>query len=446
MSWLAAFRRAIVFAALFVILAPVAWVHAQESVETRKLVAIHTDGPEAEALREELVRLMPSTVQVVSIDVLPKAMRASGLPRDVGAQLANRGARKSLLKALGKALGKAQLDAALIARKKPGKSRDVMLLFVETSAAAEPLDVTVTPASATDRPQALESALAASLGAFAPAPEPPPIDEAEQRAELERQRAEEDRKKKEFVAHRPGFELFEARVAFELGGRSFSYAESPSNTPNTRPYDVFGVPGLGLGGAVYPAATTGIPGLKDLGLLVEYAHFFGLSSQTADVRVFDTSWNRFAAGLRYRLRVRDEGAVPIIGAFGAFGFQNFTFAPRDARATEIENELATVQYRYLKGGLDARIPFGRVAVSPSFAYVGPLSGGTVFERFRGASLAGIEAGLELAVVVDSGIELRLGGDYTRFFASFVPLPGDTYFADGAADQIVRLTLGAAYLY
>ncbi len=439
--------RLLLLASLFCLVALTHRAMAETPGSAPKRMAIHADGPEAAALKEELVRLMPATVEVVAIDFFAKAMSSSGLPREPGTLLASRGGKKSLALGLKKALDKAELDGAVLARKKPGRKPAVMLLFVERGADTPRVDETVAHAGG-ERAEALEGALGSALRAFAPPPARADSASESEAAERVRERDEAARRgnEPEFVAHRAGAELFEVTAGLELGARFFGYHEGAANTANTRPYEVLGVPGLAVGGVVYPAATTDVPVARDLGVFVRYAHFFGLSSQTADVRVFDTSFNRFTAGLRYRLRFGDDADPGTVGAFGAFGFENFTFTPRDDRGVEIASELADVKYRTLKGGLDARIPLGVVALTPSLAYVGALEGGPVYERFREPTLRGLEAALDLALVVGSGVELRLGGDYTRYFASFAPLPDDEYSAEGADDQLVHLHLEAAYVF
>ena len=200
---------------------------------------------------------------------------------------------------------------------------------------------------------------------------------------------------------------------------------------------------------MYPAATTGIAFLSDLGVGVSYEHYFGLDSQTDDGTLrFGTNWNRLTAGLRYRIRVAEMAGLPItINPDVRFGFLNFTFDAETPEAQLIENEIATVEYLFIRGAIDARIPLIEwFALMPAFGFVGPLEGGPVYDRFTGSSVLGIDAQLMLAFVIGAGIEMRGGAEYSRFFSSFEPVPGDSHVAGGALDQFVNLKVGAAYVF
>src|SRR5690606_804153 len=122
------------------------------------------------------------------------------------------------------------------------------------------------------------------------------------------------------------------------------------NSNNLRPFDIFGAPGLVVGGAIYPAATLDIPVVSDLGLVAEYMHAFGLSSQTDDgVYLFSTKYNRFEGGLRYRYRFDDESDFPfVIGASVKVGFLNFILRPENPTSAEIAGEVGTVQYFFVR--------------------------------------------------------------------------------------------------
>ncbi|MBW2456502.1 MAG: hypothetical protein JRI68_18435 [Deltaproteobacteria bacterium] len=149
-----------------------------------------------------------------------------------------------------------------------------------------------------------------------PSPRPSREEEEEEEEEgdgedEEEEEEEEDDEPFDFDAHQVGSELFSLEVGAEFGGRSFAYSDPV--TDNLRPYDVFGVPAILLGGELYPGATTGITGLQDVGVSLSYMHAIGLSSQTADGRfLFGTSWNRFHVGLRYRLRFGERDDNPVV--------------------------------------------------------------------------------------------------------------------------------------
>jgi hypothetical protein len=239
--------------------------------------------------------------------------------------------------------------------------------------------------------------------------------------------------------HAIGTELFDVGLGLDLGGRWFRYSDGL--TPNLRPYHVFGPPMPALSAAVYPAAGTRIPVVRDLGVEVAYAHAFGLASATSGGAAVSTAWDRLDAGLRFRLRTGGP-AAPLIGFRGGVGLERFVIDAQGSLAAEVPN----VTYVFLRAGVDGRIPIGRVAVLVHASYLGALSSGEVYQRFRGASIGGVDLGGGLAVVIAAGFEARVGVDYMRWFSAFDPEPGDAYVAGGALDEMLGVHIGAAYVY
>ncbi|MFT3764997.1 MAG: hypothetical protein QM820_05690 [Minicystis sp.] len=87
-----------------------------------------------------------------------------------------------------------------------------------------------------------------------------------------------------------------------------------------------------------------------------------------------------------------------------------------------------------------------MAVMVHGSYLGPLSTGATYARFRGASAAGLDVGGGLAVKIAAGFEIRATADYTRWFATFAPKFADPYIAGGAVDEMLALQMGLAYAY
>ena len=82
----------------------------------------------------------------------------------------------------------------------------------------------------------------------------------------------------------------------------------------------------------------------------------------------------------------------------------------------------------------------------ALGYDGPLDAGAVHDRFRGATVGGVDATLGLALPFARAFEGRLGATYTRYFYTFHPTPGDAFVAGGALDEFFGITLGGAYVY
>ncbi|MEO5725998.1 MAG: hypothetical protein ABI134_33595 [Byssovorax sp.] len=230
-----------------------------------------------------------------------------------------------------------------------------------------------------------------------------------------------------------------ANAAFEIGGRRFEYKDALS--PNASSYDIFGVPMLSIGLEVYPAGGTKIPFVRDLGLTMRFARAFGISSTTEDGTPVSTQWMRIGGGLRARFRPGSPKG-PMIGVSGGIDFLQFDFDS----AGPIDGSVPAVTYAALRGGIDARIPFWRMALLLDVGYDGALSAGAVHERFRDSSVGGVDFGAGLALTLGAGFELRLRSHYTRYFYKFHPKLGDAYVAGGALDEFLGFGLGVAYAY
>jgi hypothetical protein len=246
--------------------------------------------------------------------------------------------------------------------------------------------------------------------------------------------------------HDIGSAFFVGELGFELAGRWFTYSDGISQ--NLRPYSVFGAPTLAVAAEVYPLAGTGTPVASDLGITLAYARAFALQSATEGGEPIGTTYQRFGAGLRVR-RVIDqltlEGlGAPVVGLSGGLRLITFSYdAPKGLAA-----EVPDVSYTLLRVGVDGRVPLGAVAALVMFDYLAPLSAGTIYDRFRDPSVAGIGLGAGVAVPVPAlpGLEARLLVEYTRFFSAFSPELGDVYVAGGALDELLGIRLSGAYVY
>lgn len=409
-------------------------------------IAVHVEGRGAAEARELVLQAVPSGVEVIAPDEFTAALRNAGLPGPIGYALTSPTKRRLLLEVVHQAIEGADIDVAVLGRLQARAGRlEIALLLVDDGGEAIVDERVPLVGSEDEQVAAIDDAIGATLAPLAPppepepepAPEPPPDTTAD--GEIEPPPAT-------FVPHRLGRELFAVSAGLEFGGRLFSYSDGIGD--NLRPYEVFGVPALSLSGVVYPATTADVPVLSDLGLTVAYMHAFGLASRTDDDSMrFSTTWNRFSAGLQVRLALSDSPRPATLCLAGALGFLNFTIEPESDAGAAIADEIATVEYLFLRAGLAGSIPLGDVfAMHPSLAYVGPLAGGELYDRFRDASVAGVDLGLLLGLSLGAGFELRTGVRYTRFFSAFAPEPGDRFVAGGAIDQYITIPLTSAYVF
>ena len=405
-----------------------------------KAIAIYVEGNDADAVRAAMVAIVPERLRIIDASVFADALGKEGHRGSFGPALTQPKQREKALGRLRRAAAAIGADEVIAARanKKSGPGGLVVtVLLIDQVPGDLQIDEEVTLPSGSDaKKAALHRLLDSHLEQVAgPRPEtkavttttepttaPPPVDAATAREKNQMSTA-----------------LFAASLAFEIGGRRFVYSDPI--TSNARDYDVFGAPIVAAAVELYPAATTTIPFVKDLGLTGSFARAFGISSATKAGTKLGTTWMRAGGGLRARFRPGSTTG-PMLGINGGLNFTTFTF---DAPPT-LADAAPGVTYVSLRGGIDARIPFWRMALLLDVGYDGALSAGTVHDRFTGATVGGLDGGVGFAILIASGFEARLTAHYTRYFYAFDPVPGDPHVAGGAVDELLGLGIGVAYAY
>jgi len=408
-----------------------------------KAIAVYVEGNEADTVRRAVLAIVPERLRVVDAGAFSDALAKEGQRGAFGSPLSQPEQRGKALAKLRKAAAAVGADAIITLRTKKTSPSGlvVLVLLVDQIPGDLTVDQDVNLPKGNDDArkaalrQVLESHLEELAGPKVAAEKvdtgatttpittaPPPKEEGPAR-----------------VKNQVSTAILVASLAFEIGGRRFAYSDPYSS--NTRDYDVFGAPMPAVGLEIYPAAGTTIPVIKDLGLTGSFARAFGISSATKSGVTLGTTWMRLGGGLRARFRPGSaEG--PVIGLNGGINFTSFSF---DAPAS-LTASVPAVTYASLRGGLDARIPFWRMALLLDAGYDGALSAGTVHERFTGATVGGLDFGAGFAFLIASGFEARLTAHYTRYFYTFDPVPGDAYVAGGALDEFLGLGIGVAYAY
>jgi len=121
-------------------------------------------------------------------------------------------------------------------------------------------------------------------------------------------------------------------------------------------------------------------------------------------------------------------------------------APKSTKST-LPALLPSARTVSLRFGVDGRWQLGsRFGVVLGAAYLAPIEHGEIYDRFRAAHLHGIDGDLALAIGLVPGIELRPSARYTRYFASFKPVPGDAIVAGGALDEQFQFGIGVRYAH
>ncbi|MDI3287958.1 hypothetical protein [Polyangium sp. 15x6] len=231
------------------------------------------------------------------------------------------------------------------------------------------------------------------------------------------------------------------RFGVEVAARWFAYSDPLKVATNLRPYDVVGVPMISLGGELEPLRWTRVPVLEGVAITGEYTFAPHLTSAVTEGRDIQTSWDHGNLGLRVPIRLGRGERAPVVAPRVGYGWLGFSFQETGPLAAEIP----TVSYTLVRVGLDGRIRIaGPLTLVAAFEYLEPTSGGALYERFRDATIGGIDADLGVAFALTKGTELSLSFGYTRFFSTFVPVPGDAYVAGGALDQFGGVKLGIDY--
>lgn len=424
---------------------------SQAEAADAKPIAVYVEGPDADSIRDEVLSVVPGSLKVLDEDTFTEALKKQGQKGQMGNVMAQPKQRGKLLSRIRKATEKAGAQGAIIARVRKTRTggRELWVLFVDPGSEELEYDQAVPLGkSESERESALKEALGPVLKARAPAETEGSSgsassgDTAGSGSGEEKPPEEGDDEPSAESTRVPG-EMTTAIVvvglSFQMAGRFFSYSDGL--TRNLRPYDVFGAP-MGMANLeFYPAGFGDVPVAKDIGLTASYSMAFGLDSATTEGVPIGTTFTRLNAGLRGRIRF-GEVPSPTLGINAGFSMLNFTYeAPAD-----IADEVPGVSYKLLRFGLDMRIPAGPVALELGGDFLMPLSSGEVYGRFTDPSVLGIETRIGLGIPLAAGFELRLAGEYSRFFSSFNPVVGDTHVAGGALDQLIWIRLGAAYVY
>ena len=227
-------------------------------------------------------------------------------------------------------------------------------------------------------------------------------------------------------------------IGIDVGRRQFTYSDPIGETP--RPYLLAAAPLATFGLEIYPLASTLIPVLCDIGFRGRVSRAFALASSTTNGAPLDNSWTRFTGEVRGRVlagRTRELGVAAGIDA-------SYFDLSTDADVGALVPSARTLSFRL---GADGRVRVaGRVSLLAGGAWLAPITRGEIYDRFRRPRVAGIDTELGVAIALTSGSEVRLGGRYTRYFASFDPEVGDSAVAGGALDQQMHVGVALRYAH
>jgi hypothetical protein len=294
--------------------------------------------------------------------------------------------------------------------------------------------------------QAINEGKPAKPGAKAPPPveekpppaeeKPPPVAETPKRVEPTQPPPPPQAPAEEVVREQPREEPTGARPqALRLGvgvkafTRIFGYTDDIFNKLST--YKLPLGPALALDADVYPVAFLMRGAAANVGALVYFDYAVGIQSKAADGTRFGTSAMTLKIAATYRLALGAVQVNPFIG----YSLETYGISATAGGTTPKPN-IPNVGYSGLRGGLQARVHLiGPVSVQLSFAGQYLMSEGEIGSAafFPHAKAGGLDAQLAVPIAIIDRVEVKVQGDYTRFWYSMNPVPGDMYIAGGALD-------------
>jgi hypothetical protein len=236
--------------------------------------------------------------------------------------------------------------------------------------------------------------------------------------------------------------LLQIALTGGVGARRLQYTDPI--TMNLPTYSAAAVPWMGFRAALFPLARTGVRFLRDLGVYGDFGQsLYQQSAVAGGGPILSATWSSFDAGLRWRMQFAERRHItPSVGVAFAYGRTAFTFDD----GGQLLGGTPSVDYRYLRPALDARVAFGPVIVRADAGYRAVLSAGYVGSHFPRADIGGVDVSVGLAVELPKRFELGITGQYQRFFYDMHVKPGDPFIAGGALDEFVVGELALAYVF
>jgi len=229
-------------------------------------------------------------------------------------------------------------------------------------------------------------------------------------------------------------------VSVGVGMRHFGYSDPVGYA--LAPYRLPVAPMTSFELEAYPAASSAVPFLRDLGLRGYVSRAFAFDSNTPQHVALETSWTRFGGELRERLIVPSAHRFEA-GILAGMDASYFGIVARG----NVPALLPAARSVALRFGFDARLLVAwRLSLLLGGAYLAVTTSGEIYEHFRRPRVGGLDSNAGFAVDLGSGLEARLTGRYTRYFSSFRPALGDPYVAGGALDELWQFGLGVRYAH
>jgi hypothetical protein len=235
-------------------------------------------------------------------------------------------------------------------------------------------------------------------------------------------------------------------IDFRLVHRSFTYTDDLRG--DLRDYQLNVGPGVGIKFQYFPGAhfTAGVG--AQFGIDFEWERLFDFDSTNPDGESFPTESQQFLIGLRWRYPTGRWEPFLVLD----YGVHTFLFGLSGPPVPGEDNTagIPSVKYEFVRVGGGLRVGIGKkerfiVAMNAAFRGVFSLGGIGTSLWFPEAKANGMDAMLMLGYALPLGFEIRIAGDYRRYWFDLDPVPPDPpYVAGGALDQYWGASIGLAW--
>ncbi len=239
------------------------------------------------------------------------------------------------------------------------------------------------------------------------------------------------------------------------------YRHTEFTAPNVRAYDANGYAAIAASIELYPLARAPRGFWQNLGLSFRYAQAFGFESSS--VRLgrrqelpslpVDTSFIRYAIGLRYRMKLSpDRPRSPMLGVAAGYGRWIFDFSDALPRGPDLEAPTADDKMAYL--AVDAAFPIGPVTIVGAATYLHGVSiapSGRELDDLRYWHLPtavgeGAELRIGAGLALWRSLEVRLSLEYALLVHHLRPLAGRADEPGRVIDSYVSVGLGPYFSF
>lgn len=274
--------------------------------------------------------------------------------------------------------------------------------------------------------------------AVTPLPVRPKTAESAPESEAKKERRRRERSKRE----RPA--AVDIGFDFKFLHRNLTWNDDAIG--NLRDYTLGFGPGVQTKFQYFPGAhfTSGVG--AQFGIDFEWERLFKFDSTREDGRSFPTTAQQFLVGLRWRYPVNRWEPTIIVD----YGVQRFEFGVSDPPVTTAG--VPGVRYEFLRVGTGFRVAAGKnenyiIVVNGAYRAVFSAGGIETEQWFPESTSAGMDAMIMFGYALPLGFEVRVAGDYRRYWFDLNPVPPDPPFvAGGALDQYWGFSVGAAWRY